>query len=425
MKEKITGYFDKLSPFFDKLGNNAYLKSISGAMMGTLGPILIGSIAVLLLVLPNSLPALSFLAGFANVFSKLNQITIGSMAVYVVVLMAYHLVKNLRPSEDGISAAIIALLSFFIITPLGTTTDEVSAIPATWLSAQGVFSAMIVGLVSGRVYIWLKDKGWTIKMPAGVPPMVTKVFESILPTVLISVLFIVLNSLFEATSFGNMHQFVYSIIQEPLQGIGGSISAVILISLIQQVLWFFGIHGTNVVMPIVQALWMAMDVENLNAVAAGQTPPNITGYAFFMIITWSGMGLGLALLMLRAKSKQYRETGKVAIVPALFGITEPLIFGTPLVLNFKLAVPFITNNSIALILAYILTRFGFVARFTGVTAIFGLPIGFHAAVQGKLSIIILQLFIQLILSPILWYPWFKKLDKETYQLEQAALKEKV
>ena len=221
MKEKITGYFDKLSPFFDKLGNNAYLKSISGAMMGTLGPILIGSIAVLLLVLPNSLPALSFLASFANVFSKLNQITIGSMAVYVVVLMAYHLVKNLRPSEDGISAAIIALLSFFIITPLGTTTDEVSAIPATWLSAQGVFSAMIVGLVSGRVYIWLKDKGWTIKMPAGVPPMVTKVFESILPTVLISVLFIVLNSLFEATSFGNMHQFVYSIIQEPLQGIGG------------------------------------------------------------------------------------------------------------------------------------------------------------------------------------------------------------
>lgn len=102
-----------------------------------------------------------------------------------------------------------------------------------------------------------------------------------------------------------------------------------------------------------------------------------------------------------------------------------MIFGTPLVLNFKLAVPFITNNSIALILAYVLTHFGFVARFTGVTAIFGLPIGFHAAVQGKLSIIILQLFIQLILSPILWYPWFRNLDKETYQLEQAALKEQV
>ncbi|WP_265459509.1 PTS sugar transporter subunit IIC [Enterococcus sp. HY326] len=423
MKEKITGIFDKLSPFFDKLGNNPYLKSVSGAMMGTLGPILIGSVAVLLLVLPNNLSALSFLTNYSDVFSKLNQITIGSMALYVVILMAYHLVKNLRPKEDGISAGIIALLSFLIITPLDQTIDEVSAIPTTWLSAQGVFSAMIVGLISARIYIFLIDRGITIKMPAGVPPMVTKVFESLVPTVVISLLFIAVDVIFGATSFNNMHQFVYSIIQQPLQGIGGSMGAVILISLIQQILWFFGIHGTNVVMPIVQALWMAMDVENLNAVAAGQTPPNITGYAFFMIITWGGTGLGLVLLMLRAKSKQYRETGKVAIIPALFGITEPVIFGTPLVLNFKLAVPFITNNTIALILAFALTKIGLIARFTGVTAIFGLPLGFHAAVQGKISIILLQLFIQLILSPLLWYPWFKMADKEAYALEQAALEQ--
>lgn len=207
-------------------------------------------------------------------------------------------------------------------------------------------------------------------MPEGVPPMVTKVFESILPTILIGLVFILISSLFEMTSFGNMHEFVYTIIQKPLQGIGGSIGAVILISLIQQILWFFGIHGTNVVMPIVTALWMAMDVENLNAVAAGQTPPNITGLAFFNIITWGGMALGLVLLMLRAKSKQFREVGKVSIVPALFGITEPVIFGTPLVLNFRLAVPFITNNSIALLLAYLLTKSGLVAHFSGVQAIF-------------------------------------------------------
>lgn len=422
MKDKILGSFEKMSPFFDKLGNNPYLKAVSGAMMGTLGPILIGSVAVLLLVLPQSLPFLSGLSNFAGTFSKLNTITIGSMAVYVSVLMAYQLVKNLEPSEDAISAGIISLLCFFIITPLGATVDEVSAIPTTWLSAQGVFSAMIVGLVSSRLYIGIKRKGWTIKMPAGVPPMVTKVFESLLPTIMIAVLFIVVDYLFGMSSFGSMHQFVYTIIQEPLQGIGGSMGAVILISLIQQVLWFFGIHGTNVVMPIVQALWMAMDVENLNAVAAGQTPPNITGYAFFMIVTWSGLGLGLVLLMLRAKSKQYREIGKVAIVPALFGITEPVIFGTPLVLNFKLAIPFITNNTVALILSYVLIRVGIVAKFSGVTAIFGLPLGFHGAVQGSISIILLQLFIQLILSPLLWYPWFRSLDNETYKNEQEAAK---
>ncbi|MHC5250094.1 PTS sugar transporter subunit IIC [Enterococcus sp. LJL90] len=420
MKEKVINFFERVNPFFDKLGNNAYLKTISGAMMGTLGPIIIGSIAVLLAVLSANVP---FLANFSELYTKLNTITIGSMALYVVVLMAYHLVRQLDPKEDAISPAIIALLNFLIITPLGTTTDDAAAIPTTWLSAQGVFSAMIVGLVSARLFLAIKRKGWTIKMPAGVPPMVTKVFEALLPTFIVGFLFIVVSYLFGLTSFGSMHQFVYTIIQSPLQGIGGSIWAVIIISLVQQFLWFFGIHGTNVVMPIVSALWLAMDVENLNAVAAGQTPPNIVGYAFFNIITWGGLALGLVILMLRAKSKQYREVAKVSIVPALFGITEPVIFGTPLVMNFRLAVPFITNNTIAIVIAYLLTQFGVVARFNGVQAIFGLPLGFHAAVEGSISIILLQLFIQLILSPLLWYPWFKGLDNETYRNEQLAAQE--
>jgi PTS system cellobiose-specific IIC component len=283
-----------------------------------------------------------------------------------------------------------------------------------------VFSALIVGLVSARLYLAIKHRGWTIKMPAGVPPMVTKTFEALIPTILIGLLFALVDLSFSLTSFGSMHQFVYSIIQEPLKGVGGSIAAMILLSLLQQVLWFFGIHGTNVIMPLVTPLWLAMDVENLNAVQAGLTPPNIVGLAFFNIITWSGLGLGLVLLMLRAKSKQYRQVGKISVVPALFGITEPVIFGTPLVLNFDLAFPFITNNTIALILAYVLTKLGIVAKFIGVQAIFGLPLGFHAAVEGSISIILLQLFIQLVLSPVLWYPWFKRLDLRTYREEQAA-----
>ncbi len=177
---------------------------------------------------------------------------------------------------------------------------------------------------------------------------------------------------------------------------------------------------TNVILPLVTPLWLAMDLENLNAVQAGLTPPNIVGLAFFNIITWSGLGLGLVLLMLRAKSQQYRQVGKISIVPAMFGITEPVIFGTPLVLNFDLAFPFITNNAIALTLAYVLTKLGIVAKFIGVQAIFGLPLGFHAAVEGSISIILLQLFIQLVLSPVLWYPWFKRLDMRTYKEEQAA-----
>ncbi|BDH83729.1 PTS sugar transporter subunit IIC [Lactococcus lactis] len=420
MKEKITAFFNRVSPWFDKMGNNPYLQTISGAMMSTLGPVFIGSISVLLVVLMNMVPALQGLTQITLILSKVNTVTLGSLAIYIAILMAYHLVRKLDKDEDPISAAVIALLSFLIITPIGQMADKTSAIPTTWLGAQGVFSAMIVGLISARLYLAIKRKGWTIKMPAGVPPMVTRMFEALIPTILIGILFIIVDLLFSMTSFGSMHQFVYTIIQEPLKGIGGSLGAMIILSLLQQILWFFGIHGTNVILPLVTPLWMAMDVENMNAIQAGQVPPNILGLAFFNIITFSGMALGLVLLMLRSKSKQYREVGKISIIPALFGITEPAIFGTPLVLNFDLAFPFITNNTIALSLAYFLTKIGLVARFTGVQAIFGLPVGVHAAVQGALSIILLQLFIQFILSPILWYPWFKRLDLKTYKAEREA-----
>lgn len=420
MKEKFTNLFNKLNPWFDKLGANPYLQAISGAMMATLGPLFIGSMSVLIVVLMGMVPALAKLDKLTELLSKVNTMTLGALAVYIAVLIAYHLVKKLDEDEDPISASIISLISFLIITPLGKMADDSMGIPTNWLGAQGVFSALIVGIVSARLYLVIKHRGWTIKMPAGVPPMVTKTFEALIPTILIGLLFAIVDLLFSLTAFGNMHQFVYSIIQEPLKGVGGSIAVMILLSLLQQVLWFFGIHGTNVILPLVTPLWLAMDLENLNAVQAGLTPPNIVGLAFFNIITWSGLGLGLVLLMLRAKSQQYRQVGKISIVPAMFGITEPVIFGTPLVLNFDLAFPFITNNAIALTLAYVLTKLGIVAKFIGVQAIFGLPLGFHAAVEGSISIILLQLFIQLVLSPVLWYPWFKRLDMRTYKEEQAA-----
>lgn len=420
MKEKITGFFGKIAPYINKINSNPYLQSISGAMMGTIGIMLIGSISVLMRVLPRNFPAFSFLSVGADIFGKLNSLTIGSMALYVVIMAAYHLVSRMEPDEDSLSAAVIALLQFLVITPLGTT-EEGTAIPLTWLGAQGVFSALIVGLVSARIYIEIKRRKWTIKMPEGVPPMVSRIFASLIPLVLITFVFAGITVLFNMTSFGSLNQFIYTMLQQPLQGLGGSIAAVVVVSLVMQILWFFGIHGSNVVMPIVQSLWMAMDAENLAAIASGAVPPNITGHAFFSIMTWSGTSLGLCILMLLAKSQRYRQVGRVGIVPILFGIGEPIVYGTPLVLNFRLAVPLITNNAIVLTLGYFLTKIGIIARCAGVAPVFGLPIGLYAAPQGSISIVLYHLFVCLILGPILWWPWFHSLDMEEYAKETTVM----
>jgi PTS system cellobiose-specific IIC component len=419
MQTKLTAFFGKISPVINKIGENKYLQTISTTMMGTLGPVMVGSIAVLLMTFPAGVVA-NFLknTGLISILGVVNSVTIGGLALYVVFLMARNLVNRMIPAEDGTMAGALALMCFLIITPLAKTAEGVKAIPTTWLGAQGVFSAMLVGLVVGRIFVLFRERDWTIKMPDSVPPMVTKTFDSLLPCFTVGIIFIAIAYVFGKTPYISMHQFIYDIIQKPIQGLGATLPATLFTSLLMQTLWFFGIHGTNIVNPIVQPFRLALDTENMTALAAGAALPNIVGNGFFSIVCWGGSALGLVFWMLRSKSKQYRQLGKVALIPALFGITEPVIFGTPLVFNFNFIVPFITNNTINLIIAYFLTKAGIVARCSGAQPIFGLPLGFHAMVGGSVSIILLQLFLQLIISPILWYPWFKNAEKKALLLEQ-------
>lgn len=419
LKNKITAFFRRINPVINKIGENKYLQTISTTMMATLGPIMVGSVAVLLLAFP--VPAVKdFLlkTGMTPILAIVNSVTIGGLALYVTVLIARNLVNRMLPDEDGSMAGALSLMCFLIITPLGKTADGIGAIPTTWLGAQGVFTAMIVGLLVGRIFVFFRQKNWTIKMPDSVPPMVTKTFDSLLPCFAVGILFIIVNRVFSATPFGSLHQCIYSVIQKPIQGIGSTLPATIFTSFLMQILWFFGIHGTNIVNPIVTPFRLALDTENMTALAAGLPLPNIVGNGFFSIVCWGGSALGLVFWMLRSKSKQYRQLGKVAFIPALFGITEPVIFGTPLVFNFDFLIPFVTNNSINLCIAYFLTKIGIVARCSGVQPIFGLPLGFHAMVGGSFSIVFLQLFLQLIVSPILWYPWFKRAEKKALLREQ-------
>lgn len=420
--------FGKVLSAVTAFSKNKYVKSVSDSMMTLIGIMVFGSFAVILKAFPiPSVAAYFEKIGIAPYFGAIYNLTIGAISIYLVFLIAKNLASKFNFGDESTTVGLIAIMNFLILTPLGNFVSgesNVTAIPLKWLGTSGMFSAIIIGLLVARGYVFIKEKKWTIKMPPGVPPMVSRSFESLIPTILLGTLSGIIGYLFSLTSFGNMHQLMFTILQNPLQGIGSSIWAIMLIIAFQQFLWFLGIHGTNIITPVVAPVLMALNVDNLAAYEAGKELPHIVTHAFVNIICWGGTALGLVLLMLFVgKSKRYKELGKLSVVPALFGITEPVIFGTPLVLNFKMAFPFIFNNSICLGVAYLLTNVGLVSKTIGAQAVFGLPLGFHASVGGSVSIIILQVAIQLVLSPLLWYPWFKMLDKEAVLEEQKNLAE--
>lgn len=424
--KKMEQFFEKLNPYMTKLANNPTLKGISSGMMGSIVVTIVGSLCLLLVVFPieavrNTVASL----GLTPILLNVNSFTIGCLALYIVVMVTNALVKCYNPKEDGLAAAVIALMSFLIVTPMGATAEKVGAIPTTWLGAAGVFSAMIIGIVTAKIFVFVKGKGWTIKMPDSVPPMISRTFEGLVPGIMIAVLFIAVSTLFAKTSYGCMHQFVYSIIQTPLQGLGGNLWAMCIFTIVAQLLWFFGIHGTNVISPIYGPIWLTLDLANQAAVAQGGmgAGPNIIGKAFFETYTFGGCVLGFVVLMaFFAKSSQYKSLGRLSLVPALFGITEPVIFGTPLVLNFTFFIPFVFGNVIAVLVSYAAIASGLVPTLMGASTVFGLPIGFHAAIQGSWQAVVLQIVVMAILG-LVWYPFFKKADNDAYKLEQQASQE--
>jgi PTS system cellobiose-specific IIC component len=295
---------------------------------------------------------------------------------------------------------------------------NVTSIPVDWLGAKGIFSAIIISLIATRLYIYVKQKGWTIKMPASVPPVVSSSFSGLIPGFVVVILFLAISGVFGATSYKTMHAFIYSFVQTPLQGVGGNIISVIILWTFSQVLWFFGIHGTLVIYSVMLPIFTAMDAAQLAAYSAGEPLPNIVGRAFVSTYTMSASAIGFALLMvLFAKSKQYKTLGKLSTIPSLFGISEPMVFGTPFVFNFRFAVPFIFMNAVSITIAYVLTAIGLVPRVAGMQPMSGMPIIFSGLMEGSWKIAVLQVVLVL-LQMVVWYPFFKKADSEAYETEQ-------
>ncbi len=424
MKEKLELLFEKMTPIINKISTNKFLQGLSGGMMATLPITVVGSFALLLAVVPMG-PITTFItdSGLKEVFLAVNTFTMGLLGVYMAILIAKNLTQQYLPNDDGITAAVISFLGFMIVTPLGTTKDQVSAIPTTWLGSQGAFSAIVVATLTVVIYKYCKEHNLTIKMPEGVPPMTATVFAGIIPFVIISVLFIAIKYIFSLTSVGCLHQAVYTLLQIPMQQLGGNIGTVLLVAFLAQVLWFFGIHGQNVLSPFYSPVWLAMDAANLAAFSAGKVGPNIVGNAFFNIFYFGGYQIALCILMFQSKSRQHKEFAKLGIGPSLFGIGEPLNFGMPLILNFKFIFPFLTNGVIGLAIAYIAIATGIVPHLNGTAYVFGLPFGVAAFLQGGWKVLALAVVTNIIVPYFLWMPWVKMADKEALKQEQSAVAE--
>lgn len=417
---KTTQITHKLQRIAGSIQRNRYISAISNGLMSTLPFLIIGAFSTLFTSLAWE-PYQNLIAPVKSILGIPSTMTLGLISLYAVFFIAYRLAQDF--DKDPLLPAATALASFLILTPVQSF-DSVRALPLQWLGAQGLFVAMFVAIIASRLYIWILDKNWTIKMPEGVPPTVVKTFSGLIPAILISVLFMIIAGIFKQTSFETVHSLIYSYLQLPLQGLGGTLPAMILVLLVMQGLWMFGIHGAIVILAIMNPIWLSLDLANLSAFEAGEPLPNIIGKAFWFIFANYAPMIGLAfLLAFRAKSKQLRTIGKLGFPGSFFGIHEPILFGIPIVMNPILAIPFIASPIICAVIGYVLMATQILPQAIGIVPVFGTPVFVVGVLQGSWMLGVIQLLL-IPLCMLIYYPFFKMLDKQMLGKELAAEKEK-
>jgi cellobiose PTS system EIIC component len=195
---------------------------------------------------------------------------------------------------------------------------------------------------------------------------------------------------------------------------GDSLPAVLIVVLVDSALWLVGAHGVSVLAAVLP-LWLQALGENMAAASAGLPPPHVFTQEFFIWFVWqggSGTTLAFALMLLFARSKQLRLVGKAGIVPAIFNINEPLLFGAPVVMNGKLAPPFVLAPTVLVVLSWCAMRFGIVRPpYIEVVWTLPAPVGAYLSSGADVKALLLQL-INLAIALVIWWPFVRRYDKE-------------
>ncbi len=424
----------KVLPAVMKFVTSKPVSAIKDGMVATMSLTIIGSIFLLLVFFPYQ-PVADFFAssGLAPFMMQAFSATFNILALVVAFTIAYSYAHHAK--VEALGCGIISMVSFILLSnntvagfdSTGAATQIGGVIPLSDMGSRGMVAAIIVGLVVGSIFTWFVSRGITIKMPAGVPQGVANAFITLIPGAVIIVLMAIVYGTFR--SFGNTTfiDFIYKVIQTPLQGLTDSFGGVIFISMLVPILWWFGVHGNSIVGGVMGGLWTANTLANQQLFEAGKLTISNGGHiaatqfnALLVTMTGSGLTIGIVLTMLFfAKSKQFKELGRLSIGSALFNINEPITFGTPIVLNPFLLIPFVLVPTVAAAVAYIAMWTGLVPLFSGINPPWTTPPIISGFIAGGWRMAALQVVL-IVISFVGYYPFVMKVDKDNLKAEQEA-----
>ncbi|NPD11779.1 PTS cellobiose transporter subunit IIC [Enterococcus sp. MMGLQ5-2] len=444
--DKIFGVLEKyLMGPMGKISSFKFVRAIMGAGVASIPFTIVGSMFLVFNILPLTFTGLedffnNTFFNFSDLYMIANKCTMGILSLYFSIVIGYEYTKTFE--EEGVNVnplngALLSVAAFFMCIPelvfekgkfvlVQSITDSESVIGG-WrvggssldrLGTSGIFTAIIMGAIAVNLYVLCVKKNLVIKMPEAVPPGVSRAFTALVPAFVITFSVLIINGILVALGTD-----VFKMVAIPFGFVTNMTNTwlgIVVIEFLIHALWVVGIHGANIIGAFITPIILTNMEQNISNGAripfAGEFNNS------FVIMGGSGATLGLCIfILILAKSEQLKVLGKASIVPGLFNINEPLIFGLPIVYNPYLAVPFFLAPISCASVAYFAIKVGLVNPIIAQVP-WPSPIGLGAFIgtAGDWRAIILAVLMG-ILAFVIYFPFIKMYDTKLVKEEQANL----
>lgn len=391
--DKLSEKMEKfLLPIAQKVGSQRHLVALRDGFVATMTASIIGAFAVLFncvffqhdeaALVGKQLYKLGFWKDYVspildkyiiNMGWQIQNGTLKILAVLLVITIAYSLAKSY--DSDPLGAAVCAFSSYFILMSTTFNDGNVFTLDAKtgeyiagvsgvydmgWLGANAMFASIITAFVATELFVRITNKGWTVRMPEQVPPAVSRSFAAMIPSMITMLLFGLVSTIFINGFEKALPKFIFDAIQSPLVNLGQAPLTFIFLSFLAQLLWFFGLHGMNIIESVLSPLYLPPKLDNIDRYSQGLEPQFALTRNFIDVYAMPGgaggtIGLLIAIFIF-SKREESRELAKLAIAPAVFQINEPVIFGLPIILNVTYFIPFLLGTPLMLTIAWIFTE---------------------------------------------------------------------
>lgn len=426
MKSFLKNYIEKLEEMGMKVASLLYMTVLKDSLAMVMPIIIVGSIGSLFSnVVCSTTNGLARFAGFewlnqfSSIFSVINYAGMNMLAVYLALAIGYNLAQKRGQAE--LIGALVAFLSFVILIPTSTVVTAAESqetvivsniLLSKYTSSQGMFLAILVSFSSVEIFSKLSSvKALQIKMPESVPTGISRSFSVLVPLTITAIIYGILGWSFTKIVGINIPDAIYNILQAPMVGIMQHPAGVIVLVFICQLFWMIGIHGSSMIEIVRNTIGLAAIAENLAAYEAGNALPNIFTYTFWnTYCTIGGCGCTIALIaaiLLFGKKEEHRAIAKMSLIPGIFGINEPMIFGLPIVFDPILGIPFILAPMASAAIGYIAIATGFAGAGI-VTVPFTVPpiINAYLTTAGSMGAVIAQI-VGIIVAFLIYIPFVK------------------